>query len=342
MNRTTLHLRSLSLTLSAVLLFACGSDDEGTGGKPVTPPEPTVWESNSLHFAKLSGSVHTVDEMFDGVNTVEFDRNGYLTSYNIKGQDAQYNPIDVDFRCTYNADNLVTSIASDDMTIEFGYGKHGKYVEVEKDIFDYNQIKYLYVFQPAFLKNLTSLTIVGQGQRLKFEFSFDGDRMTAIDPEGNTWSETSYTGAFPAQRVTRFSGEEYKTDENGNYIKEDGKYVKIAYTAVATETFTFNSANGNLLAYVDSVVKTYEEEGTATEQSRIRYNDDRFNTIAQQGNEVFTYDRFGDYTHIESSMLVSDFTYTRDEHDNWYDRTETTVMLGETYNFRDQRTIVYY
>lgn len=335
----------LLLMLSAFALFSCGKDDDNPGGGPGKPgpdDQTTLWESNSLHFAKLFGNVRSVDEMFGGVNTVEFDRNGYLTSYNVKGQDAQNNPIDKDFRCTYNAGNLVTSIASDDLTIEFGYGTHGKYVEVEQDIFAYNEIKYLYVFQPKFLKNLTAITLVTQRQRLKFEFTVNGNLLTVKDPDGNTWSESTYTGAFPAQRTTRFSGEEYKTDEDGNYIKEDGKYVKVTYTAVATETFRFNTQNGNLLSYVDTAVKTYEDNTTKTEESRIRYNDDRFNTVAQQGSEVFTYDEFGDYTHIESSVLVSDFTYTRDTHDNWYDRTETTVMFGQTYTFRDQRTIVYY
>lgn len=327
-----------ALILLAFALFSCGRDDNNPGGGPGKPgpdDQTTLWESNSLHFAKLSGSVRSVDEMFDGVNTVEFDRNGYLASYNIKRQYAQNNPVDADFQCSYNADNLVTSIASNDLTVEFGYGSHGRYVEVERDIFDYNQLKYLYVFQPGFLKNLTSVTLVGQGQRLKFEFVSEGDRITVRDPEGDIWSETTYAGAFPSKRTTEFSGEDYKTDE-------DGKSVKISYTAVATETFTFNTENGNLLSFVDSVVKTYEDGKTATEESRIQYNDDRFNTIASQGSEVFTYDDFGDYTHIESSVLVSDFTYTRDAHNNWYDRTETTVMFGETYTFRDQRTIGYY
>ena len=323
--------------LAAFALFSCGKDDNPGGGpgKPGPDDRTTVWESNSLHFAKLFGPVKSVDEMFDGVNTVEFDRNGYITSYAITGQDAQQNPVEKHFRCTYSADSLVTSIASDDLTIEFGYGTHGKYVEVEQDIFDYNEIKYLYVFQPKFLKNLTSITLAGQGQRLKFDFVPEGDRLTVKDPDGKTWSVTDYSGAFPSRRVTQFTGEEYKKDP-------DGKYIKVIYDGVATETFTFNTENGNLLTYVDSTVKTYEDGTTATDESRIRYNDDRFNTVAQQGSEVFTYDSFGDYTHIESSVLVSDFTYTRDAHDNWYDRTETTVMFGETYTFRDQRTIGYY
>lgn len=330
------------LLLSAVLFSACSKDDD-TGKKTATGDQKTVWESDSRHFAHLFGEVWKVDEMFDGVNSVVFDRNGRLASYNIQGQDSQYNPVDEDFSCTYNADSLVTSIVGERLSIGFEYGGHGRYVEVEQDIFEYNQIKYLYVFQPRFLKNLTAITIVQQGAApLKFEFLFDGSRMTVRDPDGGTWSETAYNGAFPARRITRFSGTEYKKDADGNYVKEDGKYVTIGYTAVSTETFAFNTANGNLLDYVDSVVKTYDDTSTSTEESRIRYNDDRFNTVAVQGSEVFTYDSFGDYTHIESSTLVSDFTYTRDGHGNWYDRTETTVMFGETYNFRDRRTITYF
>ena len=38
------------------------------------------------------------------------------------------------------------------MTVTFLYGDHGKYIEVEQDIFEYNQLDYLYVFQPRFLK----------------------------------------------------------------------------------------------------------------------------------------------------------------------------------------------
>ena len=61
-----------------------------------------------------------------------------------------------------------------------------------------------------------------------------GDRMTVKAPDGTVWSETTYAGEFPAQRVTEYSGEEYKTDDEGNYVKEDGQYVKVSYTAVAT------------------------------------------------------------------------------------------------------------
>ena len=62
----------------------------------------------------------------------------------------------------------------------------------------------------------------------------------------------------------------------------------------------------------------------------------------REGNTVYTYDDFGEYIHIESDMLVSDFTMQRDERNNWYDRTETTVLFGETFTFRDRRNISYY
>ena len=245
---------------AALLLLSCGKDDNGNGGgngggeggdpnPPVPTEKTTVWDSNSLHFAKLFGEVQKVDTLFDGVNTALFDRNGYITSYKIKGYDAANNPVEYAFQCTYNADSLVTSITSDQMTVTFLYGDHGKYIEVEQDIFEYNQLDYLYVFQPRFLKNLTSVVINAQGQRLEFGFEVSGDRMTVKAPDGTVWSETTYAGEFPAQRVTEYSGEEYKTDDEGNYVKEDGQYVKVSYTAVATETFQFNAENGNLLSY---------------------------------------------------------------------------------------------
>ena len=244
---------------AALLLLSCGKDDNGNGGgngggeggdpnPPVPTEKTTVWDSNSLHFAKLFGEVQKVDTLFDGVNTALFDRNGYITSYKIKGYDAANNPVEYAFQCTYNADSLVTSITSDQMTVTFLYGDHGKYIEVEQDIFEYNQLDYLYVFQPRFLKNLTSVVINAQGQRLEFGFEVSGDRMTVKAPDGTVWSETTYAGEFPAQRVTEYSGEEYKTDDEGNYVKEDGQYVKVSYTAVATETFQFNAENGNLLS----------------------------------------------------------------------------------------------
>ena len=343
-----------ALVLSAaLLLLSCGKDDNGNGGgngggeggdpnPPVPTEKTTVWDSNSLHFAKLFGEVQKVDTLFDGVNTALFDRNGYITSYKIKGYDAANNPVEYAFQCTYNADSLVTSITSDQMTVTFLYGDHGKYIEVEQDIFEYNQLDYLYVFQPRFLKNLTSVVINAQGQRLEFGFEVSGDRMTVKAPDGTAWSETTYAGEFPAQRVTEYSGEEYKTDDEGNYVKEDGQYVKVSYTAVATETFQFNAENGNLLSYKDEVVKTFEDNTTSTSQTQNLYNDDLFNTIAREGNTVYTYDDFGEYIHIESDMLVSDFTMQRDERNNWYDRTETTVLFGETFTFRDRRNISYY
>lgn len=106
--------------------------------------------------------------------------------------------------------------------------------------------------------------------------------------------------------MTEYSGEEYKTDDEGNYVKEDGQYVKVSYTAVATETFQFNAENGNLLSYKDEVVKTFEDNTTSTSQTQNLYNDDLFNTIAREGNTVYTYDDFGEYIHIESDMLVSE------------------------------------
>ena len=338
---------------AALLLLSCGKDDNGNGGgngggeggdpnPPVPTEKTTVWDSNSLHFAKLFGEVQKVDTLFDGVNTALFDRNGYITSYKIKGYDAANNPVEYAFQCTYNADSLVTSITSDQMTVTFLYGDHGKYIEVEQDIFEYNQLDYLYVFQPRFLKNLTSVVINAQGQRLEFGFEVSGDRMTVKAPDGTVWSETTYAGEFPAQRVTEYSGEEYKTDDEGNYVKEDGQYVKVSYTAVATETFQFNAENGNLLSYQDEVVKTFEDNTTSTSRTQNLYNDDLFNTIAREGNTVYTYDDFGEYIHIESDMLVSDFTMQRDERNNWYDRTETTVLFGDTFTFRDRRNISYY
>lgn len=341
------HFRRL-LFFATLALFSCGKDatppkDDSPDG-PDDPPteQTTVWESNSLHFAHLFGNVRSVDAMFDGVNTVLFDPDGYLASYRVSGYDAGNNPVNLSFRCSYDDERRLTAIAGDDLTIGFEYGDHGKYVEVEQDIFEYNELKYLYVFQPRFLKNLVCVTIAAGNRKLAFTCALDCDRMTMTDPDGATWSETTYRDAFPARRVTRYSGEEYKMDEEGNYVKVDGKYVKVSYEAVSTETFVFNTGNGNLLNYTDEVTKTYDDGTDASERSDIAYNDDRFNTIARQGSEVFTYDSFGDYTHIESGTLVSDFTYVRDEQDNWYDRIETTVLAGDTFTFRDQRTIVYY
>ena len=112
---------------AALLLLSCGKDDNGNGGgngggeggdpnPPVPTEKTTVWDSNSLHFAKLFGEVQKVDTLFDGVNTALFDRNGYITSYKIKGYDAANNPVEYAFQCTYNADSLVTSITSDQMS----------------------------------------------------------------------------------------------------------------------------------------------------------------------------------------------------------------------------------
>lgn len=88
---------------AALLLLSCGKDDNGNGGgngggeggdpnPPVPTEKTTVWDSNSLHFAKLFGEVQKVDTLFDGVNTALFDRNGYITSYKIKGYDAANKP----------------------------------------------------------------------------------------------------------------------------------------------------------------------------------------------------------------------------------------------------------
>ena len=82
---------------AALLLLSCGKDDNGNGGgngggeggdpnPPVPTEKTTIWDSNSLHFAKLFGEVQKVDTLFDGVNTALFDRNGYITSYKIKGK----------------------------------------------------------------------------------------------------------------------------------------------------------------------------------------------------------------------------------------------------------------
>lgn len=198
---------------AALLLLSCGKDDNGNGGgngggeggdpnPPVPTEKTTVWDSNSLHFAKLFGEVQKVDTLVRRRQhgPVRPQRLYYLVQDQRVRRREQ--PVEYAFQCTYNADSLVTSITSDQMTVTFLYGDHGKYIEVEQDIFEYNQLDYLYVFQPRFLKNLTSVVINAQGQRLEFGFEVSGDRMTVKAPDGTVWSETTYAGEFPAQRVT--------------------------------------------------------------------------------------------------------------------------------------------
>lgn len=114
------------------------------------------------------------------------------------------------------------------MTVTFLYGDHGKYIEVEQDIFEYNQLDYLYVFQPRFLKNLTSVVINAQGQRLEFGFEVSGDRMTVKAPDGTVWSETTYAGEFPAQRVTSTAARNTRRTTRETMSRRTGNTSKSA------------------------------------------------------------------------------------------------------------------
>lgn len=291
--------------------------------KPEPQPVPEdVWHCPSTFYARLLGKPAAVSAHFDGVSDIRFDENGYLLAYNVSasfGGELQT----IEIRYTYDeTTRLVKRIDSDMLSFEFVYGDHTKYVEVEYDVFESNGIDYAYLFQPAMLQGLTAIEAVeASGNKVRYAFDAAEESVT-VTCNGEEWSECDYNGDMPAVRHT--------------------KWMQGTVAVTCDETFEFYDnrslrSRNTATTYTDSKGQSYSDETLST------YNDDHYNTLATEGDDVYEYDDKGNRIRISGGWITSTFTYVFDSVGNWTKATETAVVGGSTEKpATDVREITYY
>lgn len=287
---------------ATIVIKAEGVDDvtitvTQDAGEPAITEPAIIWDRSSRSRMNLQGDVKTVsvfgnhlDDTF--IYNLTFDDNGMLSSY-----DRMYGSTTVHFTLTYDGENRLTKIATDEFAIDLGYADHGKYVSTD-NIF--TNLSYSFntdfkVWLPRFIKNLSSITAADAEYSTSIAINVSGD-------QGNIVYDGDEEGATPIA----FSGE-FMSEYKG-----EGYYA-------TTETFTVNPENGNLL--VHHIIDPFGAMDR-------KYNDDRINSISElTGGDIqqkAVYNDNLDMTRVEDIDDASksfDIAYEYDEHQNWIKAT---------------------
>ena len=121
---------------ATIVIKAEGVDDvtitvTQDAGEPAITEPAIIWDRSSRSRMNLQGDVKTVsvfgnhlDDTF--IYNLTFDDNGMLSSY-----DRMYGSTTVHFTLTYDGENRLTKIATDEFAIDLGYADHGKYVSTD-------------------------------------------------------------------------------------------------------------------------------------------------------------------------------------------------------------------
>ena len=121
---------------ATIVIKAEGVDDvtitvTQDAGEPTITEPAIIWDRSSRSRMNLQGDVKTVsvfgnhlDDTF--IYNLTFDDNGMLSSY-----DRMYGSTTVHFTLTYDGENRLTKIATDEFAIDLGYADHGKYVSTD-------------------------------------------------------------------------------------------------------------------------------------------------------------------------------------------------------------------
>lgn len=287
---------------ATIVIKAEGVDDvtitvTQDAGEPAITEPAIIWDRSSRSRMNLQGDVKTVsvfgnhlDDTF--IYNLTFDDNGMLSSY-----DRMYGSTTVHFTLTYDGENRLTKIATDEFAIDLGYADHGKYVSTD-NIFTNLSWSFntdFKVWLPRFIKNLSSITAADAEYSTSIAINVSGD-------QGNIVYDGDEEGATPIA----FSGE-FMSEYKG-----EGYYA-------TTETFTVNPENGNLL--VHHIIDPFGAMDR-------KYNDDRINSISElTGGDIqqkAVYNENLDMTRVENIDDASknfDITYEYDEHQNWIKAT---------------------
>lgn len=304
---------------ATIVIKAEGVDDvtitvTQDAGEPAITEPAIIWDRSSRSRMNLQGDVKTVsvfgnhlDDTF--IYNLTFDDNGMLSSY-----DRMYGSTTVHFTLTYDGENRLTKIATDEFAIDLGYADHGKYVSTD-NIFTNLSWSFntdFKVWLPRFIKNLSSITAADAEYSTSIAINVSGD-------QGNIVYDGDEEGAMPIA----FSGE-FMSE-----CKTEGHYA-------TTETFTVNPENGNLL--VHHIIDPFGAMDR-------KYNDDRINSISElTGGDIqqkAVYNDNLDMTRVEDIDDASksfDIAYEYDEHQNWIKATYS----GGSYNGKVlDRTVTY-
>ena len=304
---------------ATIVIKAEGVDDvtitvTQDAGEPAITEPAIIWDRSSRSRMNLQGDVKTVsvfgnhlDDTF--IYNLTFDDNGMLSSY-----DRMYGSTTVHFTLTYDGENRLTKIATDEFAIDLGYADHGKYVSTD-NIFTNLSWSFntdFKVWLPRFIKNLSSITAADAEYSTSIAINVSGD-------QGNIVYDGDEEGAMPIA----FSGE-FMSE-----CKTEGYYA-------TTETFTVNPENGNLL--VHHIIDPFGAMDR-------KYNDDRINSISElTGGDIqqkAVYNDNLDMTRVEDIDDASksfDIAYEYDEHQNWIKATYS----GGSYNGKVlDRTVTY-
>jgi uncharacterized protein YdeI (BOF family) len=278
----------------------------------------------------IQNILELVRDYFDASN-VSFDRNGYVTSFEIEISDGGGGYVPVEFTCTYTADKRIQKIAGSVLTIDFTYGSHNNYVEVGKDIFENLELTPFYIFQPRFLRGLNSIVLTTGGESTIFNFSFSGNSLT-VNKVGATgvWSVADYQNGFPLQRMFGYWGTSSASGE---------------YMGIITEDFVIDPVTGKIATVTDTEERRYDntEIAPTTHVVVYTYLDDKYNNIWKEGSSiVYTYDPYGEWDLITSPNSTDQYSYTRDVTGNWTRHLDQAVFMGQNYNYDDRRTVQYY
>ena len=208
---------------ATIVIKAEGVDDvtitvTQDAGEPAITEPAIIWDRSSRSRMNLQGDVKTVsvfgnhlDDTF--IYNLTFDDNGMLSSY-----DRMYGSTTVHFTLTYDGENRLTKIATDEFAIDLGYADHGKYVSTD-NIFTNLSWSFntdFKVWLPRFIKNLSSITAADAEYSTSIAINVSGD-------QGNIVYDGDEEGATPIA----FSGE-FMSEYKG-----EGYYA-------TTETFTVN------------------------------------------------------------------------------------------------------
>lgn len=262
----------------------------------VTQAGPVIWEKNSLSRMNLHGNVtgasilgNNVDDTF--IYDLTFDTDGMLSTFNRK-----YSGNTVHFTLAYDGQKRLTKVTSDDFTIDFGYGDHGKYINTDNLFQSLAFLGYRTDYQvwlPRFIKNLTS--VKAADSRYNDEYTIEVTGETGKILYDGTEQTLVFTGEYMSQCLSE------------------------GYFGATTETFEVDMNNGNLLLH-----KVEDGLGTLLR----KYNNDRINSISEvTGGDIpmkAIYNENLDMTGVQNLNDASkniSMTYEYDAHKNWTEMT---------------------
>ena len=296
-----------------------------------------IWENNSRYFAKLIGNVSFVDFTDYYGRNVNFDEEGFVKDFILKMQDNKGQEYEFTVKYEYTSDRRISKIYTQGIAVDFIYGDHTNYVEVNQDVFGPIGLSSVYLFLPNYIRGLKGIVATHPEATLSFTFDFSGDQLSVL-ADNELWRKATYKEGFPVKK-------EYV--ESGQKRGEDGKIKK--YINHISQNYSFNPENGKVSKVVTDEEYEFEDKSLPNEKQRTTYTylSDKYNNIETEGPTIkYTYDSYGDWDRIVAKTPkfenVDQYEYTRDEVGNWTRRIDRANFNGEEWNYDDKRSVKYF